>query len=333
MLLPLLSDIHFERPWFFALAIPVLWLYYIAWKKLKPSTLRVNRIPVFTQAHRAKIYFRNLPLFFKLVSALLIIVCIATPVKYQTTEIHSGEGIEIVLCLDVSGSMLAKDFTPNRLEASQQVASDFIKKRKGDKIGLVVFSGQSLTICPNTTDHRALLYQLKNVEYGMLLDGTSIGSGLASAVERLRLGIAKSKVIVLLTDGEDTGGKMSPDVAKDLAKTFGIKVYTIGVGTEGFANIPYQTSIGTTVLEKERVSVDEDLLKEIAGETGGKYYRATNTATLEQIYKDIESLEKTDIQTSEFNKKNYIFLPFLGAALCLLTLGWILQYTWLRKFP
>jgi Ca-activated chloride channel family protein len=167
----------------------------------------------------------------------------------------------------------------------------------------------------------------------MLLDGTSIGSGLASSVERLRLGKSKSKVIVLLTDGEDTGGKMSPDVAKDLAKTFGIKVYTIGIGTEGYANIPYQTSIGTTVMEKERVSIDEGLLKEIANETGGKYYRATNRASLEQIYSDIELLEKSDIQTSEFNKKNYVFLPFLGTALVLLTLGWILQHTWLRRFP
>jgi Ca-activated chloride channel family protein len=333
MLLPILSDIHFERPWFLLLALPVLWLYYLAWRKHKPATLRVNRIPVFTQAQRAKIYFRNIPLFFRLLAALLIIVCIATPVKYKTTEINSGEGIEIVLCLDVSGSMLAKDFSPNRLVASQQVASDFIKKRRGDKIGLVVFAGQSLTICPVTTDHNALLFQLNNIEYGMLLDGTSIGSGLASSVERLRLGKAKSKVVVLLTDGEDTGGKISPDVAKDLAKTFGIRVYTIGVGTEGFATIPYQTATGTTVMEKERVSVDEDLLKGIAAETGGKYYRATNTASLQQIYDDIESLEKTDIQTSQFNKKNYVFMPWLGMALMLLILGWILQHTWLRRFP
>jgi Ca-activated chloride channel family protein len=331
--MPLLSEIHFERPWFFILAIPVMWLYYYTLKKQKPSTLRVNQIPVFTQAQRAKIFFRNSPLFFHLLSALLVVVCIATPVTYKTTEIHSGEGIDIVLCLDVSGSMLAKDFSPNRLEASRKVAADFISKRKGDNIGLVIFSGQSLTVCPITTDHSALLYQLDNITYGILTDGTSIGSGLASSVERLRLGKSKSKVIVLLTDGEDTGGKMSPDVAKDLAKTFGIKVYTIGVGTEGYATMPYQTALGTTVMEKERVSIDEPLLKEIATETGGKYYRATNNTSLEQIYADIESLEKSDIQTSRFNNKNYVFTPFLSTALLLLTIGWILQYTWLRKFP
>jgi len=333
MLFPFFTDIQFDRPWFFALAIPVLWLFYLHGKKQRPATLRVTHIPVFTQQQRARVFFRNLPLFLQLLSALLIVAGIATPVRYQTTEIHTGEGIEIVLCLDVSGSMLAKDFSPNRLEAAQNVAAAFINKRKGDKIGLVVFSGQSLTICPVTTDHKALLFQLDNITYGNLPDGTSIGSGLASSVERLRQGAATSKVIILLTDGEDTGGKMSPDVAKDLAITFGIKVYTIGVGTEGYATIPYQTIAGTTVLEKERVSIDEDLLKEIAGQTGGKYYRATDRASLERIYNDIESLEKTDIQSSVFHKKNYVFLPFAGSAIFLLTLAWVLQHTWLRRFP
>jgi Ca-activated chloride channel family protein len=254
------------------------------------------------------------------------------PFRYRSLELNKGKGIDIVLCLDVSGSMLARDFTPNRLLASQQVAREFVEKRKGDRIGLVIFSGQSLTLCPVTTDHNALLYQLDNINYGVLKDGTSIGTGLASAVERLRQGGAVTKIVLLLTDGEDTGGIMSPTTARDIAKTFGIKVYTIGMGSEGYAEVPYQTLTGT-VVEKEKVSIDEDLLKSIANETGARYFRAKSRMELEQIYEEIDGLETSDIKTFVFNKKDYLYYPIAGAALALLVVSWILKNTWLRQFP
>jgi Ca-activated chloride channel homolog len=335
MLRSLLNDIEFEWPW-------ALWLLaalpLIAWWVLRKAgkiipRLKVSELSPLTQGYNLKTSLRNLPEILRIIAIGFIVVAIARPVRYKTVEINSGKGIEIVLCLDVSGSMLAQDFTPNRLEASQQVAKDFVTKRKGDRIGLVIFAGQSLTLCPITNDHGALLQQLSTINYGILNDGTSIGSGLASAVERLRKGEAATKIVVLLTDGEDTGGKMDPATAKDIAKTYGVKVYTIGVGTEGYANIPFQTATGQKVLEKEKVSIDEALLKQIASETGGNYYRAKNTDELTQIYTAIDGLEKSDIKTTIFNKKHDAFIPFLAIAAALLLLEWILAHSWLRRFP
>lgn len=333
MFKPFFEGIGFEWPWMLAFIVPVLFLFYRRESGTGNEALRTGSIPNFAFGQNAKVFFRHTPEVLRLLALLLIIVGMAHPVKRQTIEINSGKGIEMVLCLDVSGSMLAKDFQPNRLEASLQVAREFIRKRKGDKMGIVIFAGQSLTMCPITTDHDALLYQLNHIEYGILPDGTSIGSGLASSVERLRLGQAASKIIVMLTDGEDTGGKISPDVATDLARTYGIKIYTIGIGTEGFASIPYQTTSGATVVEKERVSIDENKLTEIAAASGGKYYRAKDRSALEHIYKAIDSLEKSDIQTTLFNKKKDAFSLFLFAGLGLLLLEWILTHTWLRRFP
>jgi Ca-activated chloride channel homolog len=329
-----LQDIQFEWPWALVLLLLLPAIYWWLQKKgrYQQPVMVVSALPPLVHGYNLKTALRNLPDILKALAFVLIIISMAMPFRYRSLEINRGKGIEIVLCLDISGSMLAQDFKPNRLIASQEVARDFIEKRKGDKIGLVIFSGQSLTLCPITTDHTALLYQLNNINYGILKDGTSIGSGLASGVERLRQGDAITKVILLLTDGEDTGGLMSPTTAKDIAKTFGIKVYTIGMGTEGYAEVPYQTSAGT-VMEKEKVSIDETLLETIAAETGGKYFRAKNRPELEQIYTDIDSLEKSDIKTTVFNKKEYAFAPIAAAALILLLLSWLLQYTWLRRFP
>ncbi len=330
---PFLADISFEWPWLLVLLLPVLILFLRSLRQKSHEAMRTGSLPGFAFNQNFKVLFRNTPNVLRFLALVLFIVCMARPVKRQTIDINSGKGIEIVLCLDVSGSMLAKDFLPNRLEASLEVARAFIKNRKGDKIGMVIFAGQSLTMCPITTDHEALLYQVDNIQYGILQDGTSIGSGLASSVERLRLGQSASKIILLLTDGEDTGGKISPDVATDLARTFGIKIYTIGIGTEGYANIPYQTTAGATVLEKERVSIDEEKLTEIAVSSGGAYYRAKDKSSLEKIYEDIDGLEKSDIQTTRFNKKHDAFSGFLLAGLGFLLLEWILSHTWLRKFP
>lgn len=335
MLGSLFQDISFEWSWALLLlaVIPVLaWEQFRGHKKRQPA-FRVSEMPALAHGYNLKTYLRNLPVILRLLALVFLVIALARPVKKERIDLHSGKGVEIMLCMDVSGSMLARDFTPNRLEAAQQVARQFISRRKGDKIGLVIFAGQSLTLCPLTTDHEALLYQLNNNYYGILTDGTSIGSGLASAVDRLRAGEAASRIIVLLTDGEDTGGKIDPATAKEIAKTFEIKVYTIGMGTEGYADIPYQSTLGNTVLEKEKVSIDEALLKEIASETGGNYFRAKSTGDLEKIYSEIDKLETSDIRTSVFNKRHEAFLPFLLIALTLLIAEALLANTWLRRFP
>jgi Ca-activated chloride channel family protein len=335
MLGTLFQQISFEWPWMLGLLafIPLLYMQVIRGGKNLSPRLMVSEMPAIAHGYNLKTSLRNLPAMLRLLALASLVVALARPVRKEMIELHSGKGVEIMLCMDVSGSMLAKDFTPNRLEAAQEVARAFIARRKGDKIGLVIFAGQSLTLCPLTTDHDALLYQLNHNYYGILTDGTSIGSGLASAVDRLRLGEAASKVIVLLTDGEDTGGKIDPVTAKDIAKTFGVKVYTIGMGNEGYAEIPYQSTMGTTVLEKEKVSIDEDLLRNIADETGGAYFRAKNMGELENIYAAIDKLETSDIRTTVFNKKHEAFLPFLLTALVLLLLEGLLANTWLRRFP
>lgn len=310
------------------LLLPLLWLL----PGYKGAAVSINRLPPANLGKSWRVSLRRLPFHLKVIGCSLLIVALARPVKYEQITLNDGMGIDVVLCMDVSGSMLAQDFEPNRLAASQQVARRFVAQRPGDRIGLVIFSGQSFTLCPVTHDHAALLQQLDQVNYGLLADGTSIGSGLASAVERLRTSPAKSKVVVLLTDGEDTGGKIDPTTAKRLAASFGIKVYTIGVGTTGYAKVPYKTAMGTTVVEQEKVSIDEDLLRAIAAETGGQYFRATSTATLEGIYDAINSLEKSAVVTSTFRKRHEGMVHWLLAAIGVLALAWLLQQTVLRSF-
>lgn len=292
-----------------------------------PSLERMKR----TSNWKTKL--RNLPLLVRLLALATLTMALAKPAQYRTIEMTEGEGIDIVLCLDVSGSMLARDFTPDRLQASVNVARNFVANRKGDRIGLVIFAGQSLTLCPLTTDRKVVIQQLDAIAYGGLADGTAIGSGLASSVDRLRNGNAKSKVVILLTDGENTGGLIDPPTAKDLAKTFGIKVYTIGVGTIGYAPMPYKTATGTTVMQEEKVSIDEPLLTEIANETGGHYYRATGTKSLDSVYASIDQLEKSKVQTSIFKKRTDEFFPWLMAAIGLLVLEAVLRWFVFKRFP
>jgi Ca-activated chloride channel family protein len=229
--------------------------------------------------------------------------------------------------------MLARDFTPDRLTASLEVARRFVEQRKGDRIGLVIFSGQSLSLCPLTSDKNAVLQQLQTVEYGQLADGTSLGTGLASAVDRLRMSKTPSKVVILLTDGEDTGGFLDPGTAKQLAQTYGIKVYTIGVGSTGYADMPYKTPDGGTVLQKEKVNIDETLLTNIANSTGGQYFRATNTQMLDSVYQSIDKLERSKVETRIFTKRTDAFFPWVMAAVLLLCIELLLQTTVFRKLP
>jgi len=279
-----------------------------------------------------KTTLRQAPFVLRLLAISALVIALARPQTRNDEQLINGEGIDIVLCLDISGSMLAQDFTPSRMEAAKQVASEFIDRRPTDRMGLVIFAGESFTMCPLTTDHAVLKSQLYNVQSGLLEDGTAIGSGLATGVERLRSSVSKSKVIILLTDGEDNGGRLDPNTAKEIAKSFGVRVYTVGVGTEGFAPVPVQTSSGV-IMQREKVSIDEKLLTQIANETGGKYFRAKDNESLEAIYKEIDRLEKSKFEVTTYTHYTEKFLPFVLAALMFLVLEWILRFTLFRKFP
>lgn len=268
----------------------------------------------------------------EVLAIVLLVVALARPQSSNSWQTYTSEGIDIVLALDVSGSMLARDFTPDRLEAAKEVATKFILERPQDKIGLVIFAGESFTQCPLTTDQAVLVNLLRDVKSGMIEDGTAIGLGLANAVNRLKDSPAKSKVVILLTDGVNNRGAVAPATAAELAKTYGIRVYTIGVGTYGEAPYPVPTPFGVQ-LQNVPVEIDEEVLQQIAALTGGKYFRATDNDKLKQIYQEIDQLEKSKIEVKHFSKKNEQYFVFGLAGLCLLIVQVLLRYTLLRKIP
>lgn len=334
MLYDWISNIHFAKPWFFALfaVLPLLIYFYLRPPIRVQGSLLVSGVKAFGNGRTWKTLLRHILFIFRMLAISCIIIALARPQTGSEQQLTSGEGIDIVFCLDISGSMLAQDFTPNRMEAAKQVVSEFIDNRPTDRMGLVIFSGESFTMCPLTTDHAVLKSQLYNVQSGLLEDGTAIGSGLATGVERLRSSVSKSKVIILLTDGENNGGLVDPNSAKEIAKSYGVRVYTVGVGTEGFAPVPVQTSSGV-IMQREKVSIDEKLLTQIANETGGKYFRATDNESLGTIYKDIDQLEKSKFQVTTYTHYTEKFFPFVLAAVMFLVLEWILRFTLFRKFP
>jgi Ca-activated chloride channel family protein len=276
--------------------------------------------------------FRHLPFVLRLLAIAFMILALARPQTVFEERNAEGEGVDIILCIDVSGSMTAQDLTPNRLEAAKKVAIDFVNKRLTDRIGIVIFSGESFTQCPLTTDHPVLISAIENIRNGLLEDGTAIGSGLGTSVDRLRSSKIKSKVVILLTDGENNGGLIDPETAKEIAKAFQVKVYTIGVGTDGYAPQPVNTPMGV-VMQNGKVSIDEKLLKEIAFETGGNYFRAKDNEGLAGIYDHINNLEKSKIEISTRNRYTEKFFPFIIAALLCLFLEVLLRFTVFRKFP
>ena len=312
--------------------LPALWWYVRKSEKQQTAAMLFADTSTLPADASLKVQLRQMPLVLKLLALGCCIVALARPQLKNNIQIIEGQGIDIVLCIDVSGSMLAQDFQPNRMGAARAVATDFISRRPGDRIGLVIFSGESFMLCPITSDKEVLRQQIASIQNGLLMDGTAIGSGLASSVDRLKDSKAKSKVIILLTDGENTGGLIDPQTAKELAKTFGIRVYTIGVGTRGYANTPYETALGTQVV-KEKVGIDEELLKQIASETGGQYFRATDNAELQNIYASIDKLEKSKVESTTFRKRTEKFQPWVLAALLLAFSAVVLQYTVFRKFP
>jgi Ca-activated chloride channel family protein len=328
------QHIYFAQPAFFGLLILVPLLI---WWELKRSgrsqaTVVVSSVRAFRGVRSWKSFLRPVLFILRLLTLCCLVIALARPQTHNDEQLVNGEGIDIVLCLDISGSMLAQDFTPNRMEAAKNVASEFIDHRPTDRIGLVIFSGESFTMCPLTTDRNVLKSQLYNVQSGLLEDGTAIGSGLATGVDRLRNSPSKSKVIILLTDGENNGGLIDPNTAKEIAKSIHVKVYTIGMGTEGFAPVPVQTATGV-IMQREKVNIDEKLLTQIATETGGHYYRAKDNESLKGIYDEIDRLEKTKIEVSSIRRYSEQFFPFALAAAISLLLELLLRWTVLRKFP
>ena len=267
----------------------------------------------------------------------LIIIAMARPQTFTGWGEKQVEGIDIMLAMDISTSMLAKDLTPNRIEASKAVAAEFISDRETDNIGLTIFAGEAFTQCPMTTDHAALLALLKNVRTdlaarGTIADGTAIGMGLANAISRLEESKAKSKVVILLTDGSNNMGEISPNTSAEIAKSLGIRVYTIGVGTKGIASYPVAVAGGYQDISIQ-VDIDENTLKAIADETGGQYYRATNTKELMNIYNEIDKLERTKFNVKNYSKAYDIFQPFILGAIITLILELLLRITYFRRKP
>ena len=315
------------------LIIPIIILIWNHIKKSKnKSSIEFSNTDSLQSLTSVKTKLKNIPDDLKLVASSLLVIAIARPQSSTKWEESTTEGIDIIISMDISGSMLAEDLKPNRLESSKNVAMSFISKRINDRIGLTIFSGESFTQCPLTTDHNVLINLFKDVKSGMIEDGTAIGMGLANAVNRLKESNAISKVVILLTDGVNNSGTIAPLTAAEIAKKFGIRVYTIGIGSEGYAPYPFQTPFGIQYQDVE-VKIDEKTLQDIATITDGKYFRAKNNSTLKKVYEDIDLLEKSKIETIEFNNKSEEFLPFGIASLCFLIVAFLLNITYLKRIP
>lgn len=331
----MIEAIHFANKYCFLLLalIPLLVFWY--WKKQRTDRSSFN-FSGFDKSWKnkpsLKIRLLHLPFILRLIGLIFLIIVLARPQSNRSRQDVSVEGIDIVMALDISGSMLAEDFRPNRLEAAKEVAMEFIDGRPDDRIGLVVFSGESFTQCPITTDHVVLKNLFSGIKSGMIDDGTALGEGLATAVSRLRSSTAKSKVIILLTDGVNNMGVIAPLTAAEIAHTYGIRVYTIGIGRDGMAPYPFQTVFGVQYQNIE-VKIDEALLSQIAKMNGTKYFRATNKNKLKDIYAEIDKMEKTKIDVTEYHRKNEEYLPFLLFGLLMIISGELLRLTYLKKTP
>jgi Ca-activated chloride channel family protein len=329
------NHILFASPDYFylLLLIPAIMVWYVFRFRRSQPSLRVSSTLPFAKISRGNKTWLYHGLFvLRMMTLVLIIIALARP---QSTSSHndvSVEGIDVVMAMDISGSMLAQDFIPNRIEAAKEVGIDFIKGRPDDRIGLVVFSGESFTQCPLTTDHTVLIDLYKDLHSGMIDDGTALGDGLATAVNRLKESKALSKVIILLTDGVNNMGSVDPVSAAEIAKLYGVRVYTIGVGTQGYAPIPVQTPFGWQ-LQNMEVQIDEPLLERIAQMTGAKYFRAINRSALVEIYKEIDRMEKSKIDVTEFRRKSEEFMPWALAGMLLLIMELLLRYSVFRRLP
>lgn len=309
--------------------LPIIGWYIYELRKSDASVQVSDTRVLAAQPKSMRIWLLHVPFVLRIAVITLISIALARPQLTNKWSSQSTEGIDIMMALDISGTMLAEDLRPNRLEAAKKVASDFVIARPNDQIGLVVFAGESFTQCPLTTDHAVLVNLFKSVEYGMVEDGTAIGLGLANAVNRMKDSETKSKVIILLTDGSNNRGDIDPQTAAEIAKTYGIRVYTIGVGSYGQARVPVQTPIGKQYITMDN-EFDETTLRSIAETTGGQYFRAKDNTSLKAIYDQIDQMEKTKLRVREFSKHTENFMPFLYAALICLLLELIIRYFVIR---
>lgn len=316
------------------LIVPALLVAHYVYLELaqRHPHLRVSTsIPWLVKKTTAATSLRHVPFAFRIIALTLIIVAMARPRSSEVIEKVDAEGIDIVMAMDVSTSMLARDFTPDRISASKDIAIEFIAQRPTDRMGIVVFAGESYTQCPLTTDRAALINMMKEVETGLIDDGTAIGNGLATAIARMKDSDAKSRVVILLTDGVNNSGEMSPQMAVEIAKTYGIRVYTIGVGREGMAPYPVMTPWGVEIKNLE-VEIDEDLLKQIADETGGRYFRANDNTKLAEIYNEINQMEKARTTVDSFPVYKELFGQYALWALLALLAELIFNWFVIRRF-
>ncbi|PWK75973.1 Ca-activated chloride channel family protein [Mucilaginibacter oryzae] len=326
------KGIEFAHPGFFwlFLSIPLIAGWYIWKQKQLNASMTMPTIRGFAMITKSALpRFRHLGIILRSLALAALIVALARPQTSLSWQDTTTEGIDIVIASDISGSMLAEDFKPNRLEAGKNIAIDFIKNRPNDRIGLVIFSGESFTQCPLTIDHSVLVNLYADIKNGMIEDGTAIGMGLATAVNRLKDSQAKSKVVILLTDGSNNSGSIPPITAAEIAKQFNVRVYTVGIGTNGYAPYPVQTPMGVQY-QRMKVDIDEGTLSKIATITGGRYFRATNNNALKDIYEQIDRLEKAKIDVTQYRKKTERFLPFAIIALAFLSLEFLTKNTLLK---
>ncbi len=319
------------------LLVPYIVWYVLAHSSFHPK-LQVSTTEAYRHLHRTwKVYLLHLPFLLRIVCFSAVVVALARPQQRNSIKNVDVEGIDIMLCMDVSTSMLAEDLKPNRVKAAREVATKFVTGRPNDNIGLTVFAGEAFTQCPLTVDHTALINMLQTLqcdmtERGLIEDGTAIGMGLASSVARLKDSKAKSKVIILLTDGSNNRGSISPLKAAEIAKTYGIRVYTVGIGTNGLANYPMIVA-GRKEYIQVQVEIDTKTLQGIASTTDGKFYRVQNTKALNEVYSEIDKLERTKFSTKKFTKRDEAYFPFVTIAALALLLHLLLTTTLLKRIP
>ena len=317
------------------MVLPCLLALHYIWVELsgRRPHMRVSTSVPWMQGRRSVMtYLRHIPYLFRIFALAMIVVAIARPRSSQEMERIDTEGIDIILAMDVSTSMLARDFTPDRINASKDIAIEFIAQRPSDRMGIVVFAGESFTQCPLTTDRATLINMMKEVQTDLIEDGTAIGNGLATAVARMKDSDVKSRVVILLTDGVNNRGEISPQMAAEIAKTYGVRVYTIGVGANGMAPYPVMTPWGVEV-QNVKVEIDENLLTEIADATGGRYFRATDNTKLAEIYSEINKMEKARTTVDSFPVYKELFGKYALLALLALLLELLFNWFVIRRLP
>ena len=327
---------HFASPyylWLLALIVPMI-AYYVWRVRQGGAAIQISTVEGVLRAPKSvRYYLRHVPFVLRTAAYALLVVALARPQNIEQNVRTSTEGIDIMLSIDVSGSMLARDFKPDRITAAKEVAASFISDRVGDRLGLVVFAGEAFTQSPLTTDQSTLQTLLARIRSGLIEDGTAIGNGLATAINRLRESEAKSKVIILLTDGINNRGEIAPMTAAEIARAQGIRVYTIGVGSRGTAPYPAVDMFGNMTFINQKVEIDEKTLTEIARLTGGRYFRATDKEKLQAIYDEINQLEKSRVEVTERITYHELFLGWVLAALALLTAELLLSNLVLKRIP